>query len=215
MIRRVDLGRLDYGQATQLQEGLVDRRAAGEVGDLLLLLEHDHVFTLGRRGQRENLLDPLDEHGEPIPVFEVARGGDITYHGPGQLVGYPIVKLGDHGGDVVRYLRALEEALIVAVGRFGVSAERNPPYTGIWSGGEKIASIGISVRRDVTWHGFALNVSTDLSYFDRIVPCGLRWARMTSLERLLGRGLWIGEVRDAVAEGIAAALGVAVERGEL
>lgn len=213
MITRVDLGRVDYADATGLQERLVDRRAAGDTGDLLLLLEHEHVFTLGRRGDRENLLDPVDADGQPIPTYDVARGGDITYHGPGQLVGYPILKLGDHGGDVVRYLRLLEDALIAAVGHLGVTAERNPPFTGIWSGGEKLASIGVSVRRDVTWHGFALNVSTDLSYFDRIVPCGLAWARMTSLERLLGRGVWLQDARDAVADALGATLGVEMTRG--
>lgn len=206
MITRRDLGRVSYAEAHALQERLVGERAADAIGDTLLLLEHDHVFTLGRRGKPEHLLEPMDG-GRPIPLFEVARGGDITYHGPGQLVGYPILRLGDHGGDVVRYLRLLEEALIRATATFGVEATRNPPFTGIWSAGEKLASIGVSVRRDVTWHGFALNVSTDLSYFDRIVPCGLPWARMTSLERLTGGPVALAAVADAVAEAFADVFG--------
>lgn len=223
-LTRVDLGRIEYASALARQDALVEQRAAGLTGDLLLLLEHDPVFTMGRRGKQEHVLALQDERGLPIPLHHVTRGGDVTYHGPGQLVGYPIVDLGALAGeeprrpgavrgDVVDYLRRLEQALIDACAAFGVEAGRNAPFTGIWSNGEKLASIGVAVRKDVTHHGFALNVTTDLTYFDRIVPCGLRWARMTSLERILGDAPPMEAVRDAVATALAAALGRTLARG--
>src|SRR5260370_19627414 len=166
------------GPALEWQNDLHRRRVAGDVGDVLLLLEHPHVYTLGRRFSAEHLLlsrETLAQRG--IEVFECDRGGSITYHGPGQLVGYPVLRL--ENPDVITYLRTLEEALIRAVRTFGVAADRREGLTGVWAGGagdklgdEKLASIGVNVTRGVTKHGFALNVSTDLSFFAGMVPCG-------------------------------------------
>ncbi|MEK6851036.1 MAG: lipoyl(octanoyl) transferase LipB [Candidatus Thermoplasmatota archaeon] len=175
----VDLELMDYRQAWDLQKRLVERRAAGEIPDVLLLCEHPHVVTLGRRGTRDDVLDPA------IPVIEVERGGEATYHGPGQLVGYPIVKLADRL-DVRKYVRDLEEVLIRASRAFGVAAERDSRQSGVWVGGRKLGSIGVAVHRDVTYHGFAHNVNTDLSFFAKIRPCGFDASIMTSMARELG-----------------------------
>jgi lipoate-protein ligase B len=184
---------------------------AGELDeDILLLVEHEPVITLGRGTRPESL--PVPVHGleqRGIEVFEVERGGDVTFHGPGQLVGYPVVDLRQHRQDLHWYLRRLEAGLITALGELGVAAETNPGLTGVWTGGRKIASIGIHVKQWVTFHGFALNVTTDLSYFDLIVPCGIRDVVMTSVSRELGRSdsasLW-AEARQSVIEGVAVAL---------
>lgn len=168
-------------------------------GDILILLEHPPVITLGRRSRGENLLLPADECARRgIEIAEAGRGGDVTYHGPGQLVGYPIVDLNPLGRDLHAYLRGLEEVLIDALASFGVAGERMEGKTGVWVGGEKIASIGVGVRRWIAWHGFALNVAADTSGFSVIVPCGLHGVSMTSLERLLGRPVPMGEVEDQV-----------------
>jgi len=172
----VDLGRIEYRQAWDLQKRLVERRLADEIPDVLLLLEHPHVVTLGRRGTREDVLDPS------LPVVEVERGGEATYHGPGQLVGYPILKLGDRL-DVRRYVRDLEEVLIRASQAFGVAAGRDPRQSGVWVDRRKLGSIGIAIHRNVTYHGFAHNVNTDLSYFAKIRPCGFDGSVMTSMAR--------------------------------
>ena len=202
MNRRLDvrrLGRVHYGEALAIQRRLADERIAGAIPDTLLLLEHPPVVTLGRGTKESSLpLQPDALRRQGVDVFEIERGGDVTYHGPGQLVGYPILDLQGLKPDLHWYLRQLEEALIQAVSAFGITAERNPGYTGVWTQGRKIASIGIHVRQWVTWHGFALNVTTDLSGFDTIVPCGLSGKRMTSMERLLGRPLPLEDVADAV-----------------
>jgi lipoyl(octanoyl) transferase len=180
--------------------------------DLLVLLEHPPVLTLGRGARTEHLVRP-----EGVDVFDVERGGDVTFHGPGQLVGYPILDLGGHRRDVHWYLRTLEQALIDALGELGLAAGRNPPYTGVWTGGgRKIASLGIHVKQWVTWHGFALNVSTDLAYFDRIVPCGIPGVEMTSVARERAGGgadgsLW-EEAVAAVIRGFERAFGYAPAR---
>lgn len=183
-----DLGRRPYGEVLELQRRLCRARQTGELAeDLLLLVEHDPVVTLGR-GTKETSLplppDALRQRG--VEVFEVERGGDVTFHGPGQLVGYPILDLTHHRRDLHWYLRSVEAALIDALGALGIDAERNPGLTGVWTGGRKIASIGIHVKQWVTFHGFALNVATDLSYFDFIVPCGIPDVVMTSVVRELG-----------------------------
>ena len=187
----VDLGLVDYRQAWELQKQLVERRAAGEIPDTLLLLEHPHVVTLGRRGTMADVLDPS------LPVVEVERGGEATYHGPGQLVGYPIVKLADRL-DVKAYVRDLEEVLINASRAFGVAADRDPRQSGVWVRGRKLGSIGVAVHRDVTYHGFAHNVNTDLSYFAKIRPCGFDGSVMTSMERELGRAVPMAVFRDEI-----------------
>jgi lipoyl(octanoyl) transferase len=184
IVRR--LGVVGYGEGLELQKALVAQRAADEIDDTLLLLQHPHVLTLGvKAGESMThvLATPerLAELG--VEVHETGRGGDVTYHGPGQLVGYPILDLQQLKPDLHWYLRQLEEALIRTLGGFDIPAERNAGYTGVWTRGRKIASIGIHVRQWVTWHGFALNVTTDLSAFDLIVPCGIPDVVMTSVVR--------------------------------
>ncbi len=177
-----DLGIIGYGEAVEQQRELVARRKAGEIPDTLLLLEHPHVFTLGRNARQEHLLAQPAE----VEVHATNRGGDITYHGPGQLVGYPILDLAVIRKDVVWYVRSLEEALIAALAEFGIAAGRHPGLTGVWVGPGKIAAIGVHISRWVTSHGFALNVHPDLRYFQCIVPCGIREYGVTSMERVLG-----------------------------
>jgi lipoyl(octanoyl) transferase len=169
-----DLGLTGYGAALQLQRELVERRKRGEVADQLLFVEHPHVITMGRNGHRENMLAPveiLDRAG--IDFQETDRGGDVTYHGPGQIVGYPILDLREWKRDVVSYVRGIEQTIIDALGQFGIEAGRVAGATGVWVAGAKVAAIGVHISRWVTSHGFALNVDTDLSYFQYIVPCGL------------------------------------------
>ena len=202
-------GRMAYRAALDWQRSLAHDRIAGRLPhDVLLLLEHDPVVTLGRTTQPEHVL-----RAEGIDVVAVERGGDVTFHGPGQLVGYPILDLNDHRPDLHWYLRTLEQALIDALGMLTIPAERNPGLTGVWTRGRKIASIGIHVKQWVTWHGFALNVTTDLAAFDRIVPCGIPGVVMTSVVRERGvdrdgvAALWDETVR-AVLGGFESAFGV-------
>ncbi len=169
-----ELGRTDYGQALELQRQLIAERQQGLIPDQLLLLEHPHVITLGRNGKAANLLasaEVLSRAG--IAFYPTDRGGDVTYHGPGQLVGYPIVDLREWQRDVGAYVRAVEQTIIDTLADYGISAGRIPKLTGVWVDDRKIAAIGVHIGRWVTSHGFALNVSTDLSYFQYIVPCGL------------------------------------------
>jgi len=202
------LGRVDYASALEMQRGLVEDRRAGRIGDTLVLLEHPPVITLGAktRGSRANVVaSPSALAAEGVEVHETGRGGDVTYHGPGQLVGYPIFDLRPDRCDVHRYVRDLEEALIAAVERLGVRAGRVKGLTGVWVGPEgreeKLAAIGVRISRWITSHGFALNVGTDLRHFDLIVPCGIADRGVTSLERLLGRPVPLTEAEDAVVEG--------------
>jgi lipoyl(octanoyl) transferase len=178
------LGRIGYTEAFEIQRELVEQRKRGEICDQLLFVEHPHVITLGRNGHLENLLAG-DEHlrRAGIAFHQSNRGGDITYHGPGQIVGYPIIDLRNWKRDVVAYVRTLEQVIIDALVQFGVAGERLNGCTGVWVNGKKIAAIGIHISRWVTSHGFALNVSTDLSYFQYIVPCGLT-KPVTSLREL-------------------------------
>ena len=169
-----DLGRIDYAEAFELQRALVDQRKRGEIPDQFLIVEHPHTITLGRNAHMENLLareEILDRAG--VAFHPTDRGGDITYHGPGQIVGYPIVDLREWKRDVVAYVRAIEHVIIDALADFGLKAGRVPGMTGVWVDGAKIAAIGVHISRWVTSHGFALNAATDLSYFQYIVPCGL------------------------------------------
>ena len=200
-----DLGRRPYGEVLELQRRLCRDRQAGETTeDLLLLVEHDPVVTLGRGTRETSLpLSPAQIRARGVEVFDVERGGDVTFHGPGQLVGYPILDLSHHRQDLHWYLRTVEEALIVALGTLGISAERSTGQTGVWTQGRKIASIGIHVKQWVTFHGFALNVSTELDYFDLIVPCGISGVTMTSVQRELGSAApadLAAATRDAVTE---------------
>ena len=191
-----DLGHMEYVAALSLQEKLLKLKQHGQLADTLLLVEHRHVFTIGPGGKVKNLLDP----GE-VPVHSTSRGGDITYHGPGQLVVYPLVNLKSTlRRKVHTYLRNLEKTLIHTLTEFGISATRRPPWTGVWIGDKKIASIGIAVRRGVTYHGAALNVNSDLTYFKRIVPCGLPWAEVTSMKRELAREVDLETVKGVFIE---------------
>jgi lipoyl(octanoyl) transferase len=202
-----DLGRQPYARVLELQRSLARRRIAGELeDDLLLLVEHEPVVTLGR-GTRPHSL-PLSASAlarKGVEVYEVERGGDVTFHGPGQLVGYPILDLRAHREDLHWYLRSLESALIAGLDTLGITAGTNPGLTGVWTRGRKIASIGIHVKQWITYHGFALNVSTDLTYFDLIVPCGIRDVVMTSVALESGRtdrALW-ADTRQAVVDAFA------------
>lgn len=203
LIDVIDLGTVPYVEGLDLQRHLARERIAGRLpNDLLLLLEHPPVVTLGRGSHAEHVL-----RSEGIEVVEVERGGDVTYHGPGQLVGYPIVDLEGSGfkQDLHWYLRTLEQALIEGLALLGIPAERNPGYTGVWTGGRKIASIGVHVKQWVTWHGFALNVTTDLGAFDRIVPCGIPGVEMTSVAK---EGAAPEATRSAVVAGFEKAFAV-------
>jgi lipoate-protein ligase B len=208
----IDLGRRPYAEILELQRALCRQRMAGELRqDLLLLVEHEPVITLGRGTRPTSLpLAPAELERRGVEVAEVERGGDVTYHGPGQLVGYPILQLREHREDLHWYLRQLEAALIAALGELGIAAERNPGLTGVWASGRKIASLGIHVKQWVTFHGFALNVSTDLRAFDLIVPCGIEGVTMTSVAAELGRrdaaALW-AETRGAVIDGFGRVFG--------
>ena len=201
----IDLGLIGYAEAWALQKRLVTARKAGAIENVVLLCEHPHVITQGRNGKRENLLaseNVLRQKG--VEFHATDRGGDITYHGPGQIVGYPILNLAAIRRDVVWYVRMLEEAMIRATAEFGIAAVRVPGKTGIWvqrgATEEKLAAIGVHLSRWVTSHGFAYNLSTDLRYFDLIVPCGIADRKPTSLEKLLGHSVKRDEVAPRIAK---------------
>jgi lipoyl(octanoyl) transferase len=197
------LGLVSYEEAVALQHRLVQARKAGAIPDQLLLLEHPPVITLGvkTRTDRSHVL-ATDEllKARGVELFESGRGGDVTFHGPGQLVGYPILDLKPDRCDVHRYVRDLEEVLVRAVASFGVTAAPDPGLTGVWVGPDKLAAIGVRISRWITSHGFALNVNTDLSHFDLIVPCGIRGRGVTSLQRVLGRTVDMVEVERAIID---------------
>ena len=201
-----DLGCLPYGEALEVQSRIAAERKQGGGLDHLLFVEHPHVVTIGRNGHAENLLAPEETlRRAGIELCETDRGGDVTYHGPGQIVGYPILNLDRIRRDVHWYVRTLEEAMMRASAEFGVTAYRIPGKTGIWiesPGGvpeEKLAAIGVHISRWISSHGFAYNVSTDLRYFDLIIPCGITDRKATSLEKLLNRGVSLSEIRPRLA----------------
>lgn len=202
-----DLGHQPYAEVLDLQRTLCRRRQAGELSDdLLLLVEHEPVVTLGRGTRAQSMpLSAAELERRGIGVYEVERGGDVTFHGPGQLVGYPILDLRNHREDLHWYLRSLETALVEALRELDIAAGCRPGLTGVWTGGRKIASIGVHVKQWITYHGFALNVYTDLSYFDLIVPCGIAGVAMTSVAAELSRTDVAGlqdQARRAVIEGM-------------
>ncbi len=195
----VDVGRTSYDACWEMQRELVELRASGRVPDLLLLTEHPHVYTIGKTGNEKHLRVRRSElERDGIPVVHTDRGGDITYHGPGQLVGYPILDLHCVLPDLDRYLRGLEEIIMRALDRFSLRGSRMEGYTGVWVGEEKICAIGIKTTRWITMHGFALNVNTDLSYFAKIIPCGISDKGVTSMERRLGRPVRMSDVASVV-----------------
>ncbi len=209
-LKIVRLGVMAYAEALELQRAAARARISGAIPqELLLFVEHPPVVTMGRTAKREHLTTSAELlAARGVELFEVERGGDVTYHGPGQLVGYPIVDLKRHKRDLHWYLRQVEEALIVAIGERGIVGERSAGYTGVWTRGlaggpshapRKITSIGVHARDWVTWHGFALNVTTELSYFDLIVPCGISGVDMTSMARELGDAVTMRDAEDAAA----------------
>lgn len=204
----VNLGHRDYQSTWDLQRRLVEARQAGAIGDIMLAVEHPPTYTVGRQGNFANILlndEQLQQRG--IKVFHIDRGGDVTYHGPGQLVGYPIIHLGQLGIGVREYIHRLETGLIDACAQLGVEAVTEPGLVGVWTKGQKIAAIGVRFSRYVTSHGFALNVTTDLKYFDWIIPCGIAQRGVTSLERELGKPPAWDQVYQVVTRSVANALG--------
>jgi len=204
----LDQGPTPYAEAWALQKALVAARQQEAISDGLILLEHEPVFTIGRSTKAEHLLFPREAlRAQGFGVYEIERGGSITYHGPRQLVGYPIVDLRGYREDIVGFMRSLEETLIRTLGDFGIAAERLRGFPGAWVGGEKIAAVGVAVKRKVTMHGFALNVDPDLSHFGLINPCGLG-RPVTSMARLLGRPVAMADVRSAYARRFAEVYGL-------
>jgi lipoyl(octanoyl) transferase len=206
------LGVVSYADALDLQRALVDDRQRGRIGDVLLLLEHPHVLTLGVRGDggRGHILATAEQLAAcGVEVHEAGRGGDVTYHGPGQIIGYPILDLRPDRCDVHCYIRDLEEVLIRTAGDYDITARRVPGLTGAWVGLEKLAAIGVRIARWVTSHGFAFNLTTDLTYFDLIVPCGIADRGVTSLERLLGRSIDRREAEDKLIANFCDVFGLA------
>jgi len=192
-----DLGFIDYKEAWDLQNEIHSKRVAGEIEDILFLLEHPNTYTLGKTAHRENLISSEEFlRQNQISVYDIDRGGDITYHGPGQIVGYPIIDLNNWHNDTHKYLRALEEVIIKTCKDYNLICERNPKYTGVWIGERKIAAIGIKVSRWVTMHGFAFNVNTNLNLFNGIIPCGIEDKTVTSLSKELGKEININEVKS-------------------
>src|SRR5687767_4594857 len=209
----VNCGLRPYGEMLELQRSVARARISGEIEqDVLLLVEHPPVITLGRSSKDAHLLFSADQlKARGVELFEVERGGDVTFHGPGQLVGYPVIDLKRHKQDLHWYLRQVEELLILALGELGIDAQRVAKYTGVWTRERKIASIGVHARDWVTWHGFALNVTTELSYFQLIVPCGIQGVEMTSVERELERPVDARSARETIARAFAHTFGLALE----
>ncbi len=201
-LKVVKLGRIEYGEALKLQERLVELRQQDAAGNTLLLLEHPPVLTSGVRGQTSNiLLSDEDMKTMGVRVFDINRGGDVTYHGPGQIVGYPIINISDEGMDIKTFIYKIEEVFIrLLKNEYGIEADReDKKYTGVWVGDEKITAIGIAVKKWVTMHGFAFNVNTDLSHFKWIVPCGINDRGVTSLQKLTGRTAELEDIYSYVA----------------
>lgn len=203
---------LPYAQGWALQNTLFDLRKAGRIPDILILTEHRPVYTFGKSGKREHLLIPEEQvRKKGIDLFWIDRGGDITYHGPGQLVGYPIFDLHNYYLDIGRFLRDLEAVLIQVLSQFHIAASRKPGLTGVWVGEMKIASIGIKVSRWITKHGFAVNVNTDMHYFQNIVPCGIADKPMTSMQLVLGEPVAMDRVMTGVVDAFRQVFGIALE----
>ncbi len=216
LCRAYDLGVVEYGESLRLQDELVTARIADEVPDVTLFLQHPPVFTIGASGSDENIVtsrDWLDSEG--ISVIYIDRGGDITYHGPGQLVGYLIFDLKTKGKGIHQYVRNLEEVVIRTLDAFSIPSYRNPQYPGVWVGQDKICALGIRVSRWVTKHGFALNVNTDLKYFNCIIPCGIAGRRVTSMSQLLGRDIALEEVTSCMLEQCAQVFNTDIRQGSV
>ena len=195
----LDLGRKDYKEVWDLQKKIHERRVEEKIPDTMILVEHNPVITMGRAGKQSNVLWPLDllkERG--VQYYEIERGGDVTYHGPGQLIGYPIFNVRDGFAGIKPFINAIEKAIIAMLADFAITGMKNEKMIGVWTEEGKICSIGIAVRRWVSFHGFALNVNTDLGYFDLIVPCGLKNVEMTSMQQILGKEVSLDGVRKSI-----------------
>ncbi len=191
----VCLGRRKYDEVWEKQKELVDQRRFEAVPDTLILVEHDPVYTLGKNSNEDHLLQSRDKH---VPIYQIERGGDVTFHGPGQLVGYPILDLHHHRLSVSWYMRTLEEILIQTLGQFGIESQRREGLTGVWVREEKIAALGVRLSRWISMHGFALNVNTDLKFFDGIIPCGIFEYDVTSMSQILGKEVSLVEVEETL-----------------
>lgn len=199
-ILTINIGKTRYADAWDLQRKIFTARLEKNISDVLLFTEHEPVYTLGKGADENHVLANDDELREKkIDLFHIDRGGDVTFHGPGQIVGYPILDLSHYYHDIHRYLRDIEEVLIRTLSDYGIHAERSDGFTGVWVKNEKIAAIGVKVSRWITMHGFAFNVSTDLSYFDRIIPCGIFHKGVTSLQQILQRDFLLEEVEEHIA----------------
>jgi lipoate-protein ligase B len=205
----LDFDFLEYSKALKLQHELVNLRNENKIPESLILLEHEHVITIGKRGKVEDILD------KSLPYYFVERGGELTYHGPGQLVGYPIFDLKYLKLDVKQYVAKLEESICYALKKFNIFCDKEHILAGVWTGKMKIASIGIALKNFITFHGFALNVNTDLSYFYKIKPCGLDASVMTSMEKILGERINMKEVKEAIIEGFQNVFNIEFERKRL
>jgi len=207
------MGLVEYGEAFRLQRAVADARDAGSIPDVLILLQHSPVVTLGRRANRANVVADKDLlRREGVALHQSTRGGDVTYHGPGQIVGYPILKLRELRLGAAAYVHGLEAVLIDLLGGFGLEGRRNPDYIGVWVGDEKVAAIGIAISGGITMHGFALNVEPNLSHFRLINPCGITDRGVTSMARLLGRSVPLDEVRPRLVESFARTFDVEIEQ---
>ena len=195
MLQVQDLGVSSYKNTWELQKKLQIKRIENKIEDTLLLVEHEPVYTFGKNADKNHL---LQNYPEDVKLFHIERGGDITFHGPGQLVGYPIMDLHNYKMSISWYMRSLEEVIIRSLDRFGISADRKDGLTGVWVGDEKIAALGVRISRWVTMHGFALNVNTDLTYYDSIIPCGIFDYGITSMEHILGNEQGMNEVKKVL-----------------
>jgi len=217
-LKYCDLGFIDYKEAWDLQKEIFSEKLSGKIEDVLFLLEHPNTYTLGKTADKQNLKSSEDYLRENhISVYDIDRGGDITYHGPGQIVGYPIIDLNNWYADAHKYLRALEEVIIKTCTEYNLHCERNPKYTGVWINDKKIAAIGIKISRWITMHGFAFNVNTDLNLFNGIIPCGIQDKAVTSLKFELKRNIGISEVKQKLWNNFAEIFGytdIKVERIE-
>ena len=197
----LNLGKTKFADAWNFQKEIFKLREENSIPDVLLFTEHENVYTLGKAADENHLLASGNELQEKnIDCFSIDRGGDITYHGPGQIVGYPILKLSNYYEDIHRYLREIEEVIILTLKDFKIDAKRNEGFTGVWVGDEKICAIGVKVSKWITMHGFALNVNTDLSFFDRIIPCGIFHQGITSMEKILGNKIELQKVEEKLSQ---------------
>ena len=201
----LDLGNRDYKEVWNLQKSIHEKRVGERLPNTLLLVEHNPVITMGKSGQQSNVLFPVDFLKEKgVDFYHIERGGDATYHGPGQLVGYPIFNVRDGLAGIKPFITGIEDSIISALLHFGIRAYKKDNMIGVWAESGKICSIGVAVKKWVSFHGFALNVNTDLSYFDLIIPCGLKNIEMVSMQKILGKELAMGEIKESIVHSVGA-----------